>query len=108
MKLLIAIVQDIDADAAGRGLTDEGFSVTRIGSTGGFFRQGNVTLLCGTPDDRVEDALDVLKRTCEPRTRTIPLNIDASEMLLTAGPTREIRVGGATVFIFDVERFARY
>jgi uncharacterized protein YaaQ len=50
MKLIVATIQDQDADAATSNLTNRGYRVTRIGSTGGFLRQGNTTLLVGVED----------------------------------------------------------
>ena len=37
MKLIIAIIRDIDNDPVSQNLIAAGFRVTRIASTGGFF-----------------------------------------------------------------------
>lgn len=105
MKLIMAIVQTLDADPTTKALNHAGYKVTKLGSTGGFFRQGNTILLCGVEDGVVEDALNIIRVTCQPRTRTIPLNIDPTDMMLAAGPVHEIEIGGATVFILAVESF---
>jgi len=53
MKLILTIVQDQDADATVQALNDAGHRVTRVASTGGFFRVGNTTLLIGVDDEAV-------------------------------------------------------
>ena len=47
MKLIIAIVQDEDSDNLVKILNKNDFKVTKISSTGGFLKSGNVTLLPG-------------------------------------------------------------
>jgi len=105
MKLVLALVQDIDADAVMGALTEAGERVTRIASTGGFFRQGNSTVLCATEDDRVDEIIAVLQKVCHQRTRLIPVSLDPGEAILTSGAYTEVTVGGATILVFDIERF---
>jgi uncharacterized protein YaaQ len=108
MKLIMAIVQDLDADPAMGALTKADYKVTRIASTGGFFRMGNTTLYIGTEDDQVEPVIDILRQICQERTRVMPINFDPSEAILSAGAYTEVPVGGATVLVFNVERFERF
>ncbi len=66
-KLVIAIVKDVDAPAIMEALISRDFRVTRIASTGGFLRRGNVTLLIGTEEERVDELLKVIsKASAEP------------------------------------------
>ncbi len=66
MKLVVAIVKDSDAMNVSDALVAQSFRVTRIASTGGFLRRGNVTLLVGVDDDAVDAVLDILHETCRP------------------------------------------
>lgn len=52
MKLIICIVQDQDSGALIDELTDGGFRITKLASTGGFLKAGNTTLLAGVEEDR--------------------------------------------------------
>lgn len=83
MKLILAIVKDVDAEPVTHALTDAQFRVTRIASTGGFLRRGVDTLLIGVDDDQMETAIDILRS----KTTTI------------AGEKR------LTLFVMNVERF---
>lgn len=64
MKLIIAIIRDVDAGPVVDELVAKGYRVTRVASTGGFLRRGNVTLLIGVEDQRVEPVVDVFRDTC--------------------------------------------
>ena len=66
MKLIIAIVRDLDAGSVIEQLVTDGHRVTRVASTGGFLRRGNVTLLIGTEEQHVEPVIDILRDTCAP------------------------------------------
>ncbi len=86
MKMMIAILRDIDADPVTRELTAGHYRVTRIASTGGLLRRGVTTLLVGMEDGQVDSAIQILKSTCSP----------AAE-----GEKR------ATVFVVPVDRFVQ-
>jgi uncharacterized protein YaaQ len=62
---MIIVLADEDAEGALKALLDAEYRVTRLASTGGFFRRGNTTLMIGTDDDRVERALDVIRRAVQ-------------------------------------------
>ncbi|PKO17893.1 MAG: hypothetical protein CVU39_05270 [Chloroflexi bacterium HGW-Chloroflexi-10] len=66
MKMIIAIVRDRDTDPVSRALTTADFRVTHIASTGGFLRRGNSTLFVGLEDEKVENALDIIRKNLEP------------------------------------------
>ncbi len=66
MKLIVAILRDIDAGPAIDELLAQDYRVTRVASTGGFLRRGNVTLLIGVESQQVGAAIDVLRERCSP------------------------------------------
>ena len=66
MKLIIAIIRDMDNDQVSHALTAEDFRVTYVASTGGFLRRGQSTLLIGVEDDRLERALQLIRSNCTP------------------------------------------
>ncbi len=66
MKLIIAIVRDVDAGVVVDQLIAHRHRVTRVASTGGFLRRGNVTLLVGTEEQNVLPIIDLLRDVCSP------------------------------------------
>ena len=64
MKLIIAIIHDEDNDRVSEILNAEDIRATFIASTGGFLRSGRSTLLIGTDESRVEQALEILRTEC--------------------------------------------
>ena len=109
MKLIIAIVQNEDAFILSDALNEEGYQVTKLSTMGGFLKLKNVTMLIGTEDDKVEKALEIMKNICKKRQQVVSTPVDASfmESPLTTY-SASVEVGGATVFILDVERFEKY
>ena len=109
MKMLIAIIQDEDATKLLAALMNEGYSVTKLATTGGFLRAGNTTVLLGVEENRLAGALAVIERTCSSRRQ-----VGTSQSPITGTPGMEephpieVTVGGATIFVIDVEQFARF
>lgn len=67
MKLIIAIINDADSEKVTHALTAEDYRVTFIASTGGFLRRGHSTFLIGLEDEKVTNAIDIIKaHTTEP------------------------------------------
>jgi uncharacterized protein YaaQ len=64
MKMMIIIVRDSDADNVVTELVEQGYRVTRMASTGGFLKRGNVTLLVGVASDKIDMVMELLKKAC--------------------------------------------
>lgn len=110
MKIIYAIVGSEDGTRVTDVLNENGFSVTRLATTGGFLKRGNATLLIGTDEKRVDEAIRLIKDTCGKRqkiTCNVPTpniaSISAGYMMM---PTT-VELGGATIFVTDVERFEK-
>ncbi len=109
MKLIISIVHSDDADTLIRGLQQKGHRCTKVSTTGGFLREGNATILIGTEAPQVDEILDLIRENCHARTKFVsplPPVVEASEFYIPR-PV-EVQVGGATVFVLDVERSEKF
>lgn len=108
MKLIIAIVQDDDAADLIDVITDAGFRVTKLATTGGFLKSGNTTLIMGIEEDKVDEVLKVIEDTCKTREQivTSPSPVAGSTGIYVPYPV-EIEVGGATIFVVDVDKFIK-
>jgi uncharacterized protein YaaQ len=105
MKLIMAIISSDDSRDALDRLTKAGFRATVISTTGGFLREGNTTIFLGTEDQQVAQALEVLRQTCRRRTQWVsPLPTLEGPGLEMSEPI-EVGVGGAVVFVMNVEQF---
>ena len=85
MKMIMAIVRDADIDDILKALLENEFRVTRIASSGGFFRRGNATLMIGVDAKKVEEAIQIIREHC--------------------AQTLDLAVKHATVFVLDVDHF---
>ena len=85
MKLMIVILNDTDVEKVLARLLKGEYRATRIASTGGFLRRGNTTLLIGMPEERIEEALQIIREE-------------------SAEPVDQER-RRATVFILDVAKY---
>ena len=108
MKLIITIVQDDDASDLLEVLTDKGFRVTKLATTGGFLRSGNTTLMIGVEKDKVDDVLVVIEEVCRTREQVVtsPSPVAGSTGVYIPYPV-EVEVGGATIFVVDVDKFLK-
>ena len=61
MKLILAIINFDDANAVTHALTKKGFSSTKLATTGGFLMAGNVTILVGVDEEKVQAVIDIIK-----------------------------------------------
>jgi uncharacterized protein YaaQ len=88
MKLIVAILHDTDGGPTLQALTEAGFRVTRIASTGGFLRRGSATLLIGVEGEQVPAALQILHEHSAPpvdpglkRATVFVLKVDGFEQI---------------------------
>jgi len=109
MKLIMAIVQDKDSNRLANEFIDANIRATKLSSTGGFLKAGNSTFIIGIEDDRVQDALELIKKTCQSRNQYVstPMSLDISLDGQVPYPV-EVEVGGATVFVLPVDGFHQY
>ena len=66
MKMILSILRDEDSENVSHALVKSDYRVTRIASTGGFFRRGSTTLMIGVANDKVDDAIQVIRMACAP------------------------------------------
>lgn len=108
MKLIMAIVNNDDSRNLIDRLSRRGFSVTVTHTSGGFLRVGNTTLFCGVADERVEEVLSLIRESCPTRAQYVtplPPVMEPGEVNIPM-PV-EKHVGGATIFVVNVEHFEK-
>jgi uncharacterized protein YaaQ len=109
MKLIVSIVNSDDARPLLDSLSRAGHRATMISTTGGFLREGNSTVLIGVEDEVIQSVLDIIRANCHTRTQYVnplPPIMEPGELYM---PTPvEVQVGGAIVFVLDVDRFEKF
>ena len=85
MKLIVAIIRDEVNEPILTTLIQEEFRATRIASTGGFLRHGLTTLMIGVEDEKVDQAIQIIKDQSSSRSISTQRN--------------------ATVFVLAVDQF---
>ncbi len=93
MKMIIAIVQDKFVDELLDKFFEENISVTKVSSSGGFFKSGNTTLFLGVEDKELGHVDSILKEV----TQTEEIKDERGNFELS----------GATIFVLDVEKSMR-
>ncbi len=107
MKLIIAIVHNDDSAIAAAALTAAGFFVTKLSTTGGFLMVGNTTLLIGTEDSEVAEAIKILKKHCTTRKQTNKPTATFGSGLQNFSIPEKVTVSGATVFVLSVDQMEK-
>lgn len=109
MKLVVCVVHNRDRNRVTDEMVKLGFKFTVIGSSGGFLREGNTTMLIGVEPDRLPELMRVVQDNCEQREQMVnvaPFDSGAPGGFL---PTPvKVPVGGAVMFVLDVEQFQRF
>lgn len=108
MKLVFAIVQDDYSGELVENITEKGFRVTKLATTGGFLKSGNTTLIIGVEKENVKVVTDIIKEVCKTRKQVVaaPAPITETTGMFVPYPV-EVEVGGATVFVVDVDQFIK-
>ena len=98
MKLIVAVINNDDCPAVLNGLTQKGYSATRLSTSGSFLRAGNSTLMIGTEEEKVDEVIDIISEFSRKRTQMV----SSSPSFMSEGfisRAVEVTVGGATVFV---------
>ena len=107
MKLVFAVVSNSDANHLVEALIKEHQPVTKLVTSGGFLKRKNVTLMLGVEEANLEHVLAVIKANCKSRTEMMPVTGRASEASVYTTHSISIPIGGATIFVVDVEKFEK-
>ena len=87
-----------------RGLIKSGFAATFMESRGGMLRQAQYMLFIALEEEREDEVLEIIRETCHSQ---VSIKKDESESSQTSPfilPEEKAKVGGAVVFIWDIER----
>ena len=98
MKLVYAIVNSDDTYAVNKGLLKAGIRATKL--------SGNTTFLICCPDGQVDLVIEVCKKYSKKRKQFVPSSTIMEPDGAASYPV-EVAIGGATIFVTDIERFEK-
>jgi len=109
MKLAICIVHNRDKGRVTEEMVRTGFKFTIIGSTGGFLREGNTTFLIGVEETELPALQKVLSENSQSREQLVNvMPYEAAPPGAFIPNPVKVPVGGAVMFVMDVEQFHRF
>ena len=108
MKLIIAIVNNDDSAVVASALTKENFTVTKLSTTGGFLMVGNTTFLIGTEENRISLAKEIIRKYSKTRTHSTETTSSFGRGFADGALGNDVTVGGATVFVLNIEDAEKY
>ena len=107
MKLVLAIINHDDAHNVIHNLTQGGYPVTKLATTGGFLMVGNVTIIIGVEDDKLDGAVEIIRKSSNSRHQVMPTTAETGVGFYSSLPV-DVKVGGATVFVLSVDGFHKF
>ncbi len=106
MKMVVAIVQEQDANEVTRSLRQSRVAHTSLRTRGGFLQRGSVMIMAGVDDSAVESVVDRIARHSHRREVMHRPDLGSLHPDAYASPTT-VSVGGAVIFILDVDEFRK-
>jgi len=109
VKLAVCIVHNRDKGRVTDELVKAGFKFTVIGSTGGFLREGNTTYLIGVEENELPALQKVIAQNSQSREQLVNvMPFEAAPPGAFIPSPVKVPVGGAVMFVMDVEQFHRF
>ncbi|MFI3226451.1 MAG: cyclic-di-AMP receptor [Clostridia bacterium] len=106
MKMVFAIVNQDDTNKVVNELMKKRYQVTKLSTTGGFLKAGNTTILIGVSEEKVDNVIEIIGKFSKTRKQVIPSTSELNAGFFPSVPV-EVSVGGATIFVMDVDRFEK-
>ena len=100
MKMVLAIINYDDSQDVISSLMKAGFSITKLATTGGFLKA------VGLDESRLDECFDIIREHSSTRKQIIPTTAELGMGFFPSTPV-QVEVGGATVFVLNVERFEK-
>ena len=107
MKLVMTIVSNSDAEKVTAAMSQNGYSATKISTTGQFLVDGHTAILIGCEDDRVEKLYDILKSNVKKRVVKTP-GVKSTITGSLLNQEIDVEEYGAVAFTLDVENFQKF
>ncbi|MGE5072610.1 MAG: Na+/H+ antiporter [Anaerolineae bacterium] len=105
-RLMAVVIREQDRENVLSALTHIGFAVDTLPSVGGFLGSRNVTLVVGLPAGREDAALRAIKRAARGKVEFTDAVLPRADVPMPQPVP--VQVGGATIFMFDVDSYEEF
>ena len=107
MKLVMTVISNSDVEKVMNEIANNGYSATKISTTGQFLVEGHTAVLIVCDDERVEKLYEVLKISVSKRVvRTPGVTSTLHGSLLNQSV--DVEEGGGIAFTINVEEFQKF
>ncbi|HEX9028620.1 MAG TPA: cyclic-di-AMP receptor [Anaerolineales bacterium] len=103
-QLVMLVVLERQAENLLPALSKEHFYFTKIDSSGMVFQETTLCLLIGLNNSRLTGLLGLVTEYCQPREEYVPVQFNPP-VGFAPFPMIEARIGGALIYVLDVDRF---
>lgn len=104
-KMIMAVIPRDEAEQVLDALINAGHTATFSETKGGMLRQSQYTLFIAVEETELEKVCGIIRSNC---TRSVPLDDELENELNTISSDGSARVGGAIVFIWDLDKIETY
>ncbi len=104
MKMVMAVTRRDDAERVLQALVAAEHTATYAETRGGMLRQAQMTLFIAVEDQDLEKVLGIIEDSCR---SDVGIEEPGGEEEASAMPIRP-RLGGAVLFVWDIERSETY
>lgn len=106
MKMVMAVIPRAQAESVLHELVQSGHTATFIDSRGGVLRQAQKTLFVAVSEQELDNVLTVVRESCRSKVRVE--ETDEQRFPFAKEEEQEAEVGGAAVWVWDIDRFEVY
>ena len=104
MKMVMAVVSRDESERVLQALVAAGLTATFTESRGGMLRQAQNMLFIAARAEDVERVLSIIEENCHSRVQIDPGEEEDLHPLSFKRPSSTAQLGGAVVFVWDIER----
>lgn len=106
MELLIIIVQEVDYENLAGEFIRNRVQATKFATEGLYLNRKNITLMVSIEKSREEEVFSYIRRNCTERMEERQV-MEYNGMFME-NIVKNVKIGGATVFILDMDRMVRF
>jgi uncharacterized protein YaaQ len=104
-KMVMTVIPRDEAEHVLDALINAGYSATFMETKGGMLRQSQYTVFTAVSGEKIDDVCKIIKNSCKSDIIIDEDDLTKQEILENSGVQK---LGGAVVFIWDLDRLETY